>query len=109
VLLEFVDHPNLLDGNEDTSITPLIHYLAYMAAPTDISTHVNQLILAKQLIEHGGNFNAVSIPDGNTLLHMACHGFVVTNLDVFEYLLERGADPNVQDRVGRTPWHVCRQ
>jgi ankyrin repeat protein len=101
VLLQFVD-PSALFGNEDTSLTPL-HRLAYLADPIDYSTHENQLILAKQLIEHGANVNAVSSPDGKTPLHDSCHGNAVTNLDFVEYLLEAGADPNFQDDVGATP------
>jgi ankyrin repeat protein len=74
-----------------------------MADPSDFSTHANQVILAKQLIEQGANVNAVSIPDGETPLHKACGGQVVTNLDFVEYLLEKGADPNAQDHLGATP------
>jgi hypothetical protein len=58
VLLHFVD-PNVLSGNEDEPLqegesreTPL-HDLALLADPFDYSTHENQLILAKQLVEHG--------------------------------------------------------
>jgi hypothetical protein len=101
VLLQFVD-PNVLFGNENLSITPL-HYLAELAAPSDYSTHEKQLVLAKQLFEHGANVNAVSIPQGRTRLHYACHKPVVTNLDFVEYLLEKGADPNAQDCLGATP------
>jgi hypothetical protein len=101
VMLQFVD-PNVLFGNEEKSIT-LLHYLAYMAAPSDYSTHEKQLILAKQVIEHGANVNAVSSPLGRTPLHNACYGQVVTNLDFVEYLLEAGADPNAQDHMGQTP------
>jgi hypothetical protein len=35
--------------------------MADLADPSNFSTHENQLILAKQLIEHGANGNAVSI------------------------------------------------
>jgi hypothetical protein len=100
VMLQFVD-TNVLFGDE-TRVTPL-HVLAELADPSDYSTHENQLILAKQLIEHGANVNAVWIPHGKTPLHEACHGGVVTNLDFVEHLLEEGADPNAQDLLGRTP------
>jgi hypothetical protein len=80
--------------------------LAELADPNDYSTHVKQLILTKQLIEHGANVNAVSIPQGMTPLHNACHSSVVTNLDFVELLLEAGADPNAQDREGTTPLMV---
>jgi hypothetical protein len=87
---------------DETRVTRL-HDLASMADPFDYSTHENQLILAKQLIDHGANVNAVSIPLGKTPLHDACHGGVVTNLDFVELLLEEGADPNAQDHEGLTP------
>jgi hypothetical protein len=100
VMLQFVD-PNKLIGSPETRFTPL-HILADLADPKDYSTHKMQLILAKQLIEHGANVN-LSIPWGNTPLHKACHSGVVTNLDFVEYLLEAGADPNTQNTWGMTP------
>jgi hypothetical protein len=101
VMLQVVN-PNVLSGGEEARATPL-HELTDLAAPSDYSTHVNQLILAKQLIEHGANVNAVSIPHGRTPLHNACQWFNVTNLDFVELLLEKGADPNVLDHEGATP------
>jgi ankyrin repeat protein len=107
VLLQLVD-PNVLSGLEDVQseemrLTPL-HDLAKLADPFDYSTHENQLVLATQLIEHGANVNAVSIPQGASLLHLACSGVNVTNLDFVELLLEKGADPNFQDHgFGLTP------
>jgi hypothetical protein len=106
VMLQFVD-PNVLTGIEDDQvegeerITPL-HDLGGMADPSDYSTHVNQLILAKQLIEHGADVNAVS-SDGETPLQNACYGGYVTNLDFIELLLEGGADPNSQNHRELTP------
>jgi hypothetical protein len=57
-MLQFVD-PNVLTGDEDAPlregeerVTPL-HMLADLADPFDYSTHENQLILAKPLIEYG--------------------------------------------------------
>jgi hypothetical protein len=77
--------------------------VAKLADTSDYSTHENQLILAKQLIEHGANVNAVSIPQGRTPLHDACSGRNVTNLDFVELLLVEGADLNSQDHTGLTP------
>jgi hypothetical protein len=108
VLLQFVD-PSVLSGDWDAPLeegetreTPL-HELAKVADPSDYSTHVNQLIIAKQLIEHGANVNAVSNPYGLTPLHNACFNCNVTNLDFIELLLEEGADPNFQEHLGLTP------
>jgi CRISPR/Cas system-associated endoribonuclease Cas2 len=101
VMLHFVD-PNVQDGDKEMSLTPL-HHLADLADPFDYSTHENQLILAKQLIERGANVNAVSFPKEETPLHKACSWFNVTNLDFVAYLLEEGADPNARDYCGRTP------
>jgi hypothetical protein len=83
--------------------TPL-HRLADLADPSDYSTHENQLILARQLIRHGANVNAVSIPQDRTpSLYNACIGSNVTNLDFVELLLKEGANPNSQDHWGLTP------
>jgi hypothetical protein len=101
VMLEVVD-PNVLLRDEETPLTPL-HHLAPLAAPSDYSTHVNQLILAKQLVDHGANVNAVCIQEGETPLHSACCTSVLTNLDFIELLLEAGADPNAQNHGGKTP------
>jgi hypothetical protein len=101
VLLQFVD-PNVLFGEKGTSVTPL-DILTILADAFDYSTHENQLILAKQLIENGADVNAVRIPKGETPLHHACFGGNVTNLDFIEYLLKAGADPNAQNNLGATP------
>jgi hypothetical protein len=101
VMLQFVD-PNVLSEGGPTW-EALLHDSADLADPFDILTHENQLILAKQLIEHGANVNAVSTSRGDTPLHKACHWANVTNLDFVELLLQKGADPNAEDPQGLTP------
>jgi hypothetical protein len=101
VLLQIVD-PDVLYGDETTEET-LLHHICYLANPFNYSTHIKQLILAKQLVEHGTNVNAKSIPHSGTPLHSACYSGNVTNLDFVEYLLEERADPNAQDHLGGTP------
>jgi hypothetical protein len=109
VLLQFVD-PSVLCGFDDIPLQSqegqvrltLLHGLSDLADPYDYFTHENQLILAKQLIEHGANVNAVS-SDDKTPLHSACSGYNVTNLDFVQLLLEAGADPNYQNHAGMTP------
>jgi hypothetical protein len=100
VLLQFVDSSVLSAGSEQVT---LLHDLADLADPSDYSTHENQVILARQLIEHGANVNAVMIPHGKTPLHIACSGGNVTNLDFVGLLLKVGADPKLQDHMGKTP------
>jgi hypothetical protein len=101
VLLQFVD-PSVLSAGEETRETPL-HQLGDLADSYKYSSHQNQLILSKQLIEHGANVNAPSIPHGIKPLHKACHSGNVTNLDFVELLLEKGADANAQCHTGDTP------
>jgi hypothetical protein len=108
VLLHFVD-PNVSPGNEydvsqevDTRGT-LLHDLAFLINRRDYSTNENQLILARQLIEHGANVEFAAYPHGETPLHCACHTNTTTNLDFIELLLEKGANPNAQDQQGMTP------
>jgi hypothetical protein len=63
VTLQFIDLNELFGEEGGTKVTPL-HHLAELAAASEYSTHVNQLILAKQLIEHGANINVLSSPHG---------------------------------------------
>jgi hypothetical protein len=88
VMLQLVD-PKVLSGDEDSlekgdtrqtaleDLGDLVDYFGF-------TTHVHQLILAKQLVRSGSNVNAVSIPHSRTPLHNACFASIVTNLDFIE-------------------------
>jgi hypothetical protein len=109
VMLQVVS-PNVLPPGcddaplqQDESRESPIHYLAELVNCSDYSTHENQLVLAKQLIEKGNNVKSYSIPDLDTPLHKACNRRSVTNLDFVELLLKEGADPNSRNRLGLTP------
>jgi hypothetical protein len=105
VLLQFFD-PNVLSGSDhDENRTTLLIHLAGLTDPkrSDNSIQENQIILGRQLIEHGANVNAVSFPNDDTPLHTACQSSSTTNLDFIQLLLEKGADPNVQNHLGQTP------
>jgi hypothetical protein len=65
VLLQFVDANVVLFKNHaqftlegESKATPL-HHVSNLADSFDYSTHVNQLTLAKQLIEHGANVSCI--------------------------------------------------
>jgi hypothetical protein len=109
VLLQFVG-PNVLQGIEHNGLQKrdgkgtLLHKLAFLTDPSDYSTDENQLILGRQLIEHGANVNAVAeYLKGNTPLLLACHSEMTTNLDFIQLLLENGADPNIPNYEGLAP------
>ena len=63
----------------------------------EVRVHIAELLLA-----HGANINAAAGHHGGTVLHRAViHGDIaLTGL-----LLEHGADPDRQDRSGKTPLH----
>ncbi|KAH9114351.1 hypothetical protein AeMF1_011554 [Aphanomyces euteiches] len=51
----------------------------------------------------------VNLPDkeGNTVLHLACASGRPQAAFVLELYLALGADPNMQNVLGRTPLHIC--
>jgi hypothetical protein len=64
VLLQFLD-PNVLFGYMDEKRFTPLYLMVDVADPSVITTHENQLILAKQFIKHGANVNAaVTRPEG---------------------------------------------
>jgi hypothetical protein len=93
----------------DGGIQTPVHFLANLPDIRDYTTHVNQLILIKQLVDHGANVNAVRSPHGKVPLHFLCFSDNVTNLNFVEYLVKEGADPNTQQQhLGKTTKMICR-
>ena len=68
------------------------------------SDHVK---IIKKLIKLGANTSAKDMAGRTTLHH--CFGGLgnATTSTMAELMLEAGADPNIQDRVGKTPLFLC--
>ena len=56
----------------------------------------------KRLLQYGVFVNQTDKAHYKTALHVACEA---QNIDCVQYLLDAGADPNVQAENGRTPLH----
>jgi hypothetical protein len=69
----------------------------------NIITYINQVILARQLIEYSANVNAASSLFDYTSLHYACQSGVTTNLEFIKFLLNNGANQNALSTSGKTP------
>lgn len=55
--------------------------------------------------EAGGDINATVMPFiENTLLH---HAAAYRRADLIDFLVSRGADPNIRDALGMTPMHAA--
>jgi hypothetical protein len=67
-MLQFVD-PNVLLGDQETRFTRSTTWLIWQIP---LTTQPMKPILAKQLINHGANVNAVTSPQGETPLQKAC-------------------------------------
>lgn len=94
-------HPDTVITTESTQTFSALHLLGGLAARDNIQTHVNQRLLAKQLIQAGADVN-IKTPSkqgfsyNNTPLHYAARPEEVTNLSFIKLLLDHGADPNIQ-------------
>lgn len=93
-----------------TLLTPLLHEYAVLGYPPEMNAlhwaamkgHVS---LVKLLLQEGFDVNAAA-SDGHfrwTPLHFAAP----RNDAVFKLLLENGANPNIRDRMGRSPLHCA--
>ena len=58
--------------------------------------------MVQLLLEYGANVNQTDKAHCKTALHVACEA---QSLSCVQYLLDAGADPNVQSESGRTPLH----
>jgi ankyrin repeat protein len=95
--------PNLYIAPEGGQRDTLLHILSRNSHMDNIVTHRNQVILARQLVEHGANVNAASSFFDYTPLHNACQSGVTTNLEFIKFLLNNGADQNALSTSGKTP------
>jgi hypothetical protein len=100
VMLECMDSTALSVDNRHSVYLAWLTELLY---PDDHRAYVNQLIIAKQLVEHAVNVNDELWQSGTTPLHSACSSNVVTNLGFIYLLLENGANPNSRNQLGETP------
>ncbi|GFY75388.1 ankyrin-1 [Trichonephila inaurata madagascariensis] len=74
------------------------HHLLHKAAEN------GHLIVVKVLLENGFEINAGSKDTTDTPLHSAIY---YNHLEVSQFLLSKGADPNIRDQQGRTSLHVA--
>jgi hemerythrin len=102
VLRHGVD-PNIFMSQDGGQRDTMLHILARFAHADNVVTHRNQVILARQLIEHGANVNATSSFFDYTPLHFACESSKTTNLEFIKFLLEHGANQNALSTSGKTP------
>lgn len=77
-----------INAGDDNGITPL-HMAAYFG-------HKKAL---KELLKKEADVNALDIK-GNTPLY-----YIVNNIDLAYALLEKGANPNIENKVGESPLH----
>ena len=71
--------------------------------PPDMETLVFSSDVVKLLLEYGAFVNQTDKAHYKTGLHVACEAQSVACV---QYLLDAGADPNVQAEEGRTPLHI---
>ncbi|AOP35393.1 hypothetical protein A0128_17025 [Leptospira tipperaryensis] len=92
VLLEFIADPNRTD--EVTGLTPLIHSILEDSSPEMMSI----------LISFGADLNQKDTNGMSPLHHCVNEGKLIP----FQILLEKGADPNVQDFDGVTCMNLAK-
>ncbi|MFD4707512.1 ankyrin repeat domain-containing protein [Gottfriedia sp. NPDC058432] len=100
IVIEIIsEQPNLIHEENEHGLTLL-----------GIAAHYGQYEVVKTLVKNGAQVNALShsklsfIPQ-NTALHAAIAG--AKSLEVIDFLLTNGADPNISDSEGHTPLHIA--
>ncbi|PGL70093.1 ankyrin repeat domain-containing protein [Bacillus sp. AFS055030] len=100
IVIEIIsDQPNLIHEENEHGLTLL-----------GIAAHYGQYEVVKTLVKNGAKINALShsklsfIPQ-NTALHAAIAG--AKSIEVINFLLTNGANPNISDNEGNTPLHIA--
>lgn len=100
IVMELInEHSNLIHEENEHGLTLL-----------GIAAHYGQYEVVKTLVKNGAQINAIShsklsfIPQ-NTALHAAIAG--AKSIEVIDFLLTNGADPNINDSEGHTPLHIA--
>lgn len=100
IVVEIISElPNLIHEENEHGLTLL-----------GIAAHYGQYEVVKTLVKNGVQINALShsklsfIPQ-NTALHAAIAG--AKSIEVIDFLLTNGADPNISDSEGHTPLHIA--
>ncbi|MEH7453906.1 ankyrin repeat domain-containing protein [Gottfriedia acidiceleris] len=100
IVIEIIrEQPNLIHEENEHGLTLL-----------GIASHYGQYEVVKTLVKNGAQINALShsklsfIPQ-NTALHAAIAG--AKSVEVIDFLLTNGADPNISDSEGHTPLHIA--
>ncbi|ARF11286.1 ankyrin repeat protein [Klosneuvirus KNV1] len=77
-----------------------------MSDDIDIKIEIPKLFeLIGLFIQYGGNINIKSNETGETCLFQVCQ---YNHCEICKFLLDHGADPNIQDNDGNTPLMCCR-
>ncbi|KAK3109113.1 hypothetical protein FSP39_023321 [Pinctada imbricata] len=89
----------LLDHGADVNTSNQNGYDPILVASRNGNTKLIHLYLRK-----GANINSLAIPDHNTPLHLAA---MMGNKSATKYLLANGADPELKNKEGLTPYVVA--